>query len=42
MGKLHSTSRTKGNQTLKFGQVKKYNKKNIFLQKSFQESKQED
>ena len=25
-------SRSKGNQTLKFGQVKEYNKRNIFVQ----------
>ena len=28
-------SRSKGNQTMKFGQVIEYNKRNIFLQKSF-------
>ena len=28
---LPNISRSKGNQTLKYGQVKEYNKKNIFL-----------
>ena len=31
---LSNISRSKGNQTLKFGQVKEYNKRNIFLRKS--------
>ena len=32
---LRNISRRKGNQTMEFGQVIKYNKRNIFLQKSF-------
>ena len=31
---LPNISRSKGNQTMKFGQVIEYNKRNIFLQKS--------
>ena len=31
---LPNISRSKGNQTLKFGQVIEYNKRNIFLEKS--------
>ena len=30
---LPDISRSKGNETIKFGQVIEYNKKNIFLQK---------
>ena len=32
---LANISRSKGNQTLKFGQLIEYNLKNIFLEKSF-------
>ena len=32
---LPNISRNKDNQTMKFGQLIKYNKRNIFLQKSF-------
>ena len=28
-------SRSKGNQTMKFGQLKEYSKRNIFLEKSY-------
>ena len=31
---LHNISQSKGNQTTKFGQVKDYNNRNIFLQKA--------
>ena len=31
---LPNISRIKGNQTIKFGQLKEYNRKNIFVQKS--------
>ena len=30
---LPNISQSKGNQTMKFGQLKEYNKRNIFLQK---------
>ena len=32
---LSNISRSKGNQTIKFGQLIKYNMKNIFLEKSY-------
>ena len=32
---LPSISRSKGNQTMKFGQLIEYNMKNIFLEKSY-------
>ena len=32
---LLNISRTKGNQTIKFGQLIKYNIRNIFLEKSY-------
>ena len=32
---LSNISRSKGNETLKFGQLIKYNQKNIFLEKSY-------
>ena len=32
---LPNIQRSKGNQTMKFGQLIKYNMKNIFLEKSF-------
>ena len=32
---LTNISRSKGNQTIKFGQLIEYNMKNIFLQKSY-------
>ena len=32
---LPNISRIKGNQTIKFGQLKEYNRKNIFVQKSW-------
>ena len=32
---LHNISRSKGNQTIKLGQLIKYNMRNIFLEKSF-------
>ena len=32
---LHNISISKGNQTMKFGQLIEYNSKNIFLEKSF-------
>ena len=31
---LHNISRSKGNQTMKFGQLIEYDKRNIFLQES--------
>ena len=33
--KLPNISRNKGNQTMKFGQLIEYDKRNIFLQKSY-------
>ena len=32
---LHNISRSTGNQTMKFGQLIKYNMRNIFLEKSY-------
>ena len=32
---LPNISRSKGNQTMKFGQLKEYNMRNIFLEKSY-------
>ena len=32
---LSNISRSKGNQTMKFGQSKEYNMRNIFLEKSY-------
>ena len=32
---IHNISRSKGNQPVKFGQLIKYNMKNIFLEKSY-------
>ena len=32
---LPNISQSKGNQTMKFGQLREYNKKNIFLQKLY-------
>ena len=32
---LHNISGSKGNQTMEFGQLMEYNKRNIFYQKSF-------
>ena len=32
---MPNISRTKGNQTMKFGQLIEYNMKNIFLEKSY-------
>ena len=32
---LSNISRSKGNQTIKFGQLTEYNMKNIFLEKSY-------
>ena len=38
---LPNISRSKGNQTIKFGQVIQHNKKNIFIQKSFRKQRRE-
>ena len=38
---LPNISRSKGNQTIKFGQVIQHNKKNIFIQKSFRKQNRE-
>ena len=38
---LPNISRSKGNQTIKFGQVIQHNKKNIFIQKSFRKQSKE-
>ena len=32
---LHNISRSKGNQTMKFGQLLEYNMRNIFVEKSY-------
>ena len=32
---LHNISRSKGNQTMKVGQLIEYNKENVFLEKSY-------
>ena len=39
---LPNISKTKGNQTMTFGQLIEYNKRNIFLQKFMQKMRQGD
>ena len=39
---LPNISRSKGNETMKFGQLIEYNKKTFFFQKIMQEMRQED
>ena len=38
---LFNISRSKGNQTMKFGQLIKYNMRNIFLEKSYTKCREE-